>query len=140
MSRSGYVDYDDGDANLTNLWRGAVASAIRGKRGQAFLKELLAAMDAMPDKRLIAHELVEEGAVCALGSVGRARGITNMEDFDPEDHETIAALFKIPHAMACEIMFMNDEAFCGLAPEVRFTRMRTWVVNQIKPDTGPSAS
>jgi hypothetical protein len=38
-------------------WRGAVASAIRGGRGQAFLREMLAAMDAMPVKRLVANEL-----------------------------------------------------------------------------------
>ena len=45
MSRSGYSD-DDEDGRLA-MWRGAVQSAIRGKRGQAALRELLTALDAM---------------------------------------------------------------------------------------------
>jgi hypothetical protein len=45
MSRSGYSD--DLDPLALGRWRGRVASAMRGKRGQAFLREMLAAMDAM---------------------------------------------------------------------------------------------
>ena len=46
MSRSGYTD-DMEDMWQHICWRGAVASAIRGRRGQAFLREMLAAMDAI---------------------------------------------------------------------------------------------
>lgn len=60
MSRSGYTEDCDDNWQLIR-WRGAVASAIRGKRGQAFLRELLAALDAMPEKRLIADALVFDG-------------------------------------------------------------------------------
>ena len=42
-------------------YRGAVKSAIRGKRGQAFLREMLAALDAMPEKRLSAGALIFDG-------------------------------------------------------------------------------
>jgi hypothetical protein len=42
MSRSGYDDEGD-----FGLWRGTVLAAIRGKRGQAFLREMKTAMDAM---------------------------------------------------------------------------------------------
>ena len=56
MSRSGYSD-DEGEPGQFAMWSGQVASAIRGKRGQAFLREMAEAMDAMPDKRLIAHDL-----------------------------------------------------------------------------------
>jgi len=108
MSRSGYSDDIDDNWRLI-CWRGAVASAMRGKRGQTFLKELAAALDALPEKKLITHELEAGDQVCALGAIGRARGIVSMGEFDPEDHETIAALFRIPHALACEIMFMNDD-------------------------------
>ncbi len=143
MSRSGYIDdmYDQWDFIR---WRGAVKSAIRGKRGQAFLKEMLAALDALPEPKLIAHELEQNGAVCALGSVGVARGI-NMDHLDPEDRETVAAAFAIPHAMACEIFHENDEAewftywndcywTTRETPDERFTRMRKWVVRQIRAD------
>lgn len=74
MSRSGYTD-DGLDSWQVIRWRGAVASAIRGRRGQALLTELLAALDAMPVKELIKEQLVEDGAVCALGALGRARGV-----------------------------------------------------------------
>lgn len=131
MSRSGYND-DCGDNWQFICWRGAVASAMRGKNGQAFLKEMLAALDALPDKRLISYDLENSGEVCALGAVGKARG-TPM-DIDPEDHEAVAARFGIPHSLACEVMFMNDEfnAWKKETPEDRFLRMRAWVAKQIK--------
>jgi hypothetical protein len=146
MSRSGYSE----DLEQWDLirWRGAVNSAIRGKRGQAFLREMLAAMDAMPEKRLIAHELAEpkyieighwglhEGPplVCAIGSVGEARGI-DMSEIDPEDRETVANVFGISPAMVAEIVYENDE--CGHwkeTPEHRFARMRRWVASLIKDE------
>lgn len=52
MSRSGYADWCDDNWAMIR-WRGAVASAVRGKRGQAFLRELATTLDAMPEKRLI---------------------------------------------------------------------------------------
>lgn len=82
MSRSGYsTDLDDWDLIR---WRGQVASAIRGKRGQKFLVDLLAALDALPQKSLIVDELQEEGQVCAIGALGLSRGL-DMSKIDPED-------------------------------------------------------
>lgn len=126
MSRSGYVD-DFDDAWELIRWRGAVASAIAGKRGQDFLYEMLHAMAALPERKLIADELeCEDGAVCAIGAVGKARGI-NMKGIDPEDRDRVAALFGIAPALAAEIVFMNDEWSHGETPEARFERMRSWV-------------
>lgn len=170
MSRSGYTDDCEDNWSLI-CWRGAVASSIRGKRGQAFLKELLAALDAMSDKRLIrehlqidgwqpkwddcqqlivgADELVAQdgtvsamGDVCALGALGRVRGL-DMDDLDPEDIEYVANAFGIPRALACEIVYMNDEMldrewvhekreYRAVTPEERWHRMRTWVANLIR--------
>lgn len=60
MSRSGY-DYDyDVDQWATIRYGGMLASAIRGRRGQGFLRDLAEAMDAMPEKRLIAHDLIRD--------------------------------------------------------------------------------
>lgn len=56
MSRSGYHD-DFEDPLELGRWRAQVRSATRGKRGQALLKEALAALDAMPEKRLVPYEL-----------------------------------------------------------------------------------
>jgi hypothetical protein len=136
MSRSGYSDDGEG----LNLWRGAVLSAIRGKRGQAFLREMLAALDALPEKRLIQGELMiypraESGLdVCSLGAIGLRRGIY-MARFDPNDYETVARVLDIPEALAREIMYENDEGsyWSREVPEARFTRMRVWVAGLVKP-------
>lgn len=127
MSRSGYSDDCDGWDLIR--WRGAVASAIHGKRGQAFLKELLSALDAMPEKRLIKGDLEHEGEVCTLGCIGRSRGI-DMSQIDPYDRDQVASKFGIATALACEIMYENDE-WRHEAPEQRWQRMRAWVVEHI---------
>lgn len=114
------------------MWRGAVKSAFRGRRGQAFLREILAALDALPEKKLITYDLINaEGAVCALGAVGKARGL-DMREIDPEDHEVVANEFDVAHAMACEIMAENDDFWQPESPEGRFYRMRRWIASQIK--------
>lgn len=108
MGRSGYSDECDG-AEL-NLWRGAVASAIRGKRGQQALREILAALDALPEKRLAAESLVTaDGEFCTLGALGAARGI-DLAPIDPDDRQAVAKAFGISEALAAEIMYENDEA------------------------------
>lgn len=139
MSRSGYSD--DGD-NLA-MWRGMVASATRGKRGQQFFRDLLAALDAMPKKRLIAHELQQaDGEVCAIGALGAARGV-DMAKIDPECPEQVAPLFNIAECLAQEVVYMNDERFdyhwdrqthtrIEYTPEERWGNMRAWVAEQIR--------
>src|SRR5688572_27648264 len=110
MSRSGYVD--SLDTLDLGRWRGQVASAMRGKRGQALLQDLLAALDAMPVKRLIAHELIADGEVCALGAVGVRRGM-DMNDIDPDEPCDVAAAFNVAEQLAREIVYINDEAGSG---------------------------
>ena len=147
MSRSGYVDDMDDQWALIR-WRGAVKSAIRGRRGQAFLREMLAAMDALPEKKLVAWELEADGQVCAIGAVGRERGV-DMKALDPEDYDTVAGVFGIATPLAQEIVYMNDEywhwstddngqllkdengGWRKITPEERFQKMRRWVEKQI---------
>lgn len=162
MSRHGYHE-DDGDGDdvlAQGRWRGMVASTIRSKRGQAFLKETLAALDAIPDKRLISEELkTVDGEFCTLGAVGAARGI-NLDAIDPEDYDAVAAAFGIHPVMAQEIMWENDEQIdeykwiemelCGpiypweqhkryvrvhamKVAERRWQHMRDWVAASITP-------
>ena len=142
MSRSGYSD-DCSGTELT-LWRGAVDSAIRGKRGQKLLRELAAAMDAMPVKELISGELQADGAYCALGVVGAARGLS-MAGVNVEDRDAVAKLFNIAPALAAEVMFENDDDYGWRdqpTPAARWTRMRAWVESNIArsaPPQGDSA-
>jgi hypothetical protein len=133
MSRSGYSeDIWDEDNNRGWLYRGAVKSAFQGKRGQAFLKEMLVAFDTMPVKELVAWELEKEGSVCALGAVGKACGI-DMSKLDPDDPDRVAGTFGIARAMACEIAYENDEGrWDKETPAERYMRMRRWIESEIK--------
>jgi len=145
MSRSGYSDdYDLGDNSLW-LYRGAVKSAIKGRRGQSFLRDLLAALQALPEKRLIAGHMQTADCVCAIGAVGKARGV-DMSDIDqmiaeadecgydmPEIGGEVAATFGIASAMAREIMFENDEGGAyDETPERRYDRMVRWVEARLR--------
>jgi hypothetical protein len=126
MSRSGYTD--DIDTGTLNLYRGAVKRATRGRRGQTFLRDLLAALDALPEKKLIQGALeTSDGSVCALGALGRARAI-DMKGLDPECPEMVAARFDIADCLAREVAYANDEAVWAIeTPEARFARVRKWV-------------
>lgn len=168
MSRHGYTDDGDDDPLALGRWRAQVKSAIRGKRGQAFLRELAAAMDAMPVKELIASELVnKDGDCCTIGVVCKARGI-DVSKIDYECPESVGAAVGIAHQMAAEIEYYNDEYGERFerydlpvnpdakpsqwqpkygwnrieeTPAERWQRMRDWVAKKIKaePSTkGPS--
>jgi hypothetical protein len=134
MSRSGYID--DVSNSWENIcWRGAVKSAINGARGQKLLREMLAALDAMPEKVLIKNALIEDGRMCALGTVGVARG-TPLDKIDPENPEQVAKTFDIAPALAREIAWVNDEGPNGWwdereTPAARWHRVREWVAAQI---------
>lgn len=129
MSRSGY-HYDCDEWALIR-WRGAVASAIRGRRGQALLRELLAALDAMPEPGLISDALAtEDGEVCALGAVAQRRGMPVLEI---DSNERLAADLGIAEELVCEIAFMNDENYGRyVTPRQRWERMRAWVIRHLR--------
>lgn len=126
MSRSGYSD----DCDNLEMYRGAVRQATNGKRGQALLRDLLAALDALPVKALVANELEADGQFCALGALGHQRGIA-LADIDSEDYDTVAAQFNVAPALAREIMYENDDFWRKETPEARWGRMRAWVASQI---------
>jgi hypothetical protein len=111
MSRSGYTE-DNEDPLALGRWRQAVKRSLDGKRGQALLIDLVAALDAMEDKRLYAGSFATaDGEFCTLGVLGAKRG-TKMDDLGDEDDcdpEEVAQRFGIAPAMAAEIMYMNDE-------------------------------
>ena len=139
MSRSGYTD----EGEYSALWRGAVERSIKGKRGQTMFRDLLAALDAMPEKILAADSLVTaDGEYCTLGALGAARGL-DMKPIDPEDYDAVARSFGVAPALVREVVYMNDEAEDGHrciagtwtykpeTPAERWTRMRKWVEQQI---------
>lgn len=133
MSRSGYTDDCDGWALVR--WRGAVASAIRGRRGQAFLRELIAALDALPEKRIAAGSLATpDGEFCALGAIGKRREM-DLASIDPYDPNDVARAFGVSVALVSEIADLNDMAgIRGRATaEERWRDVRDWAVKCLTP-------
>lgn len=128
MSRSGYSD----DCETIHLYRQAVERALQGRRGQAFLRELIAALDNLPEKILITGKLIaENGACCALGAVCKTRSL-NPGKIDYEEPAEVGAAFGIARSMAAEIAFMNDEwESPSETPPDRWVRMRRWAVNNL---------
>jgi hypothetical protein len=132
MSRHGLVE--DGD----NMWnhirfRGAVAQATRGRRGQAFLKEMLEALDALPEKKLIRGDLATPaGEYCAMGCLMSKRGMDTNE-FDIDDYEAIAWAVGVANALVQKIEYINDDRRTK-TDEQRFQEIREWVVSAILPE------
>lgn len=136
MGRHGLYDSGDMEDVLAfGRWRGAVASAIRGQRGQSFLRELLTAIDAIESRRLIGDGLENDhGEVCALGAVGRARGLS-LQSVDYESPEAVAAFFGVNEKLAQEIMWVNDEWTRRNnvpAMEERYQLVRNWILENIR--------
>lgn len=141
MSRSGYNDDLCIDAHWQYIkWRGQVASAFRGKRGQSFLREVIESLDALPEKKLAAASFAEAGETgeptglfCTLGAVGHKRGtdMSYLEERAADDDdvsEDAGATFDVARAMAAEIMYENDEGGGrNESPEDRWARMRRWI-------------
>jgi hypothetical protein len=123
-------------------WQAQLASASRGKRGQRFFRDLVAALDAMPQKQLIASELeTAEGAVCALGALGRHRGLDlkaldlgsddTDDDGEDSDWDKLTETFGIAQQLARQVMHVNDESWVASAEE-RWAKVRDWAVRQIR--------
>lgn len=123
MSRAGYT-YSGADTREEMLaqarYRGQVASAIRGKRGQAFLRELLAAVDLAERDGiefttgvLVLRETIGGEpfcAMCALGAVLHARGeAVPPGEAEASDYDWFARHLDIAEPLAREVMFENDE-------------------------------
>lgn len=138
MSRSGFVeDWDGGDSPFHLLQPSILKRACTGRRGRTFLLAVANAMDAMPEKRLIAGKLVTpEGECCAMGTVCKARGM-DVEKIDYDDPDSVAEALDISPTLAREIAYRNDDDF-GYetkihgsepeeTPEDRWTRMRKWI-------------
>jgi hypothetical protein len=138
--RHGYVD--DLDSQSLAMWRGRVASAIRGKRGQKMLAEIRDALDAMPVKRLVSRQLqTKQGDVCTLGCLAAAKGqdLTEYEDAEECDlqelNESLAATFDVAQCLIQEVEYENDEGAWKETPEQRWTRMRRWVGKKLGEST-----
>lgn len=73
--REGDDDWDEDSQRRWALAQGRIHRAVHGRPGQAALRELEAALLALPKPRLISGELCRDGEVCALGAIALYRQV-----------------------------------------------------------------
>ena len=108
MSRIGFSDDEERPGQFA-LWDANCRRSMRGKRGQAALRELEAALLAMPEKRLIRDLLTDDdGGVCAIGAYARHKGL-DLSKFDPEDEsDEVGVAAGMPALVAWSVVALND--------------------------------
>jgi hypothetical protein len=135
MSRSNY-SYEVDDQRQAIMCRGSVVSALRGARGQKLLKDIVVALDALPEPKLIAEELEADSCFCALGAVANLRGVDFSKLNEHYAPHHLSKPLNIADALAAEVMYMNDEAgMYNETPESRWARMRNWAQERILKET-----
>ena len=143
MSRSGYVDFDCyDDEHMVNLYRGSVERPLRGSRGQKALVDFIAALDAIPEKKLVKDYFRKECGVCSLGALASYRGV-DVSDLEPYVDESdgwvgevdsveVGRRLDISKSMASEVMYENDECIFGHETDnERLDRMRNWAMGNL---------
>lgn len=138
------------------LWDANCRRSIKGRKGQAALRELEAALLALPEKRLIADKLEDdEGRVCAIGALAKAKGVTPKADPDYEMEE-VGVELGMPRMVAWKVVAENDVTLDkvwnvaegplapndypyqgglllirDVTPEERYEKMLAWVQEQL---------
>lgn len=146
----------DGEGPPHEFWRQAARNALRGRKGQAVLRELREALLALSASRLLKGYFCHDGEVCALGALakyrlergqaipatfGRAQ-YTRLEEIeraeDVEDEYTTMYLGEkmgLKKTLAWAVAWENDEGgWDSDTPEQRYQRMSRWVEGQIAPE------
>ena len=146
MSR--YSDCDDYDWEpwMEGQAAGALRSAIRGRRGQQLLRDLIAGLDALPVPELAAGALEDPktGCVCALGAVRLQRGPEAVPlRFDPTDEDAdwreLAKPFDISETLANAVVSQNEYGSKRNDEQSRRRRwlsVRAWAVGHLIDPAG----
>lgn len=149
MSR--FSDYEEWDGpDTSGLWWSSFHRAINSDRGQKMLREIEAALLAMPERTLIADVLSDaSGGVCAVGAVAAHRrvkagqswedavlSLPMIEDGDETAYFAQTAL-GMARTIAWEIAQENDRELWDWnvaqeLPQARYERVLAWVQSRIK--------
>ena len=114
------------------LQRANMRRSGQGARGQRALRELEAALIALPAKRLIHGTLIDDnGDVCAIAAYGRHKGV-DLSTFDAEeDSVDVGIIGGMPRLVAWQIVELNDSGRRE-TPEERYVRVLAWVREQLR--------
>lgn len=103
-----YCEQEDHPGQF-NLYHANCARSLGGRKGQAALRELEAALVALPTKRLIANALVHEGDVCAIGALALKRGVLSLgEEDEGEEMVDVGESLGMPRLVAWKVVEAND--------------------------------
>ena len=122
--RLNWTDYENFSGQF-ELWQANCRRSLKGRRGQAALRELIAALNSLPEKRLIHGSLCKDGDVCAVGAIALQRRVhageeraavlsdleANSTDEWGESEETdeyAAGALGLPRLVAWKIVEQND--------------------------------
>lgn len=107
-SRINYTDEEDHPGQFA-LWDANCSRSIKGKAGQRELRELEAALLALPNKRLVSGALsTDDGDVCAIGAYAKHKGV-NLADYDPEhESDEVGVDAGMPRLVAWQVVALND--------------------------------
>lgn len=135
----GYCEYDDDEYQLFHLYDHVREVSIHGCPGQKALRELEAALLAMPVKELgFAGIVDDEGRACAVGVLAMARGkkYEELPSYEQELSETAQWAKEnigLTWTLAAEISNENDGGLFSTlggeneTPTQRYTRVLAWV-------------
>ncbi len=151
--RIAYSDEEDFPGQFA-LYRANTDKQLDGRQGQAVLRELEAALLALPRKRLARKQIAKDGDVCAVGALiwlkhtkaGRDpdAAIKQLEDeyYDPardseyfhDDYTDNIAVHEgvAPALVAWRLVELNDVLLEDCTPEERYEQVLSWVRNRIK--------
>jgi hypothetical protein len=115
--RISYSDEEETPGQF-GLWQANCRRSLKGRKGQAALRRLEAALLAMPEKALRSGKLVaNDGSVCAIGALARAEGklpepepiYGDFEDDDVDDTaEWATDHLDMPNLVAWKVVEQND--------------------------------
>lgn len=159
MSRVYYSDDEEFPGEF-NLQEANTNRSMRGKQGQAVLREMEAALVALPRKRLIQGAVACDGDVCAVGAVLAVRkataegvsveeatarlGVELGERWEQEDDDTQqrGEDAGMPRLVAWRLVALNDVDFGdeyigrAITPEQRYEKVLAWVQEHLRSDDG----
>ncbi len=153
--RINYADEEDRPGQF-ELFQANCRRSLRGRKGQAALREFEAALLALPEKRLIKDLLAAGDDVCAIGCYAKHKGL-DLTKFDPEyESDEVGIEAGMPRLVAWKVVALNDitldtvwEVAYGpvqrgrgvyqggiplvrdMTPEERYARVLAWVREQL---------
>ncbi len=106
--RLNYSDEEDYPGQYA-LWQANCRRSLRGRAGQRELRELEAALLALPEKRLIRNALTDDdGGVCAIACYAKHKGF-DVSKFDPEyESDEVGIAAGMPDLVAWKVVALND--------------------------------